>query len=555
MLADFATGFSLSLAIEPAVVGTVNGRFATKSPTEFVAKLASVYGFVWYTHAGTLFVSRASDVVTKGISAPGGNVASMRKALADLGVLEPRFGWGELADHGMAIVSGPPSYIQLVETTIRNLPARAQQIKVFRLRHASAQDRTVPYRGQELNIPGLASILRGMVGGAAVSLISTASDKPADAKYKQYNWKVVEELKMPGAGNLFVKTHPKSKNLWADLPMNPERENAESVYVYSLADLSKAPVINPHPTSGTNVDATTQGSEQVPTGFTAASHQASIWYEWTPDFSGWYEINTTGSSVDTVLSVWTGSGIGSLTLVHVNDDANGGPTSRIWLNASGSTYYICIAGKSGQPRGNTLLAVFGIPDPLVTSVSAISFSPAPVNVTSAAATLTCDVTMQANATPDLGYFRLYDPFGSSFTEASFSVANRTSGNNSSGVYRVTLSIPAHAQPGSYRWALRVQNTSGSKVGSFGWEELSRASLAIPTVQNTGAVDTYLHWQKLYQLSGTGSGQTEDFDGDGITNLEEFTFGSNPKVGGRALVATSGGTITSAGSMPGSMSMV
>jgi len=82
----------------------------------------------------------------------------------------------------------------------------------------------------------------GHLGGAAVSLISTASDKKEDAKYKQHNWKVVQELKMPGAGNLFVKTHPKSKNLWADLPMNPERENAESVYVYSLADLNKAPV-------------------------------------------------------------------------------------------------------------------------------------------------------------------------------------------------------------------------------------------------------------------------------------------------------------------------
>lgn len=325
-------------------------------------------------------------------------------------------------------------------------------------------------------------------------------------------------------------------SLWAAPPANDAFAGREEV----IASFGVT-------TSGTNVDATTQGSEQVPTGFTAASHQASIWYEWTPDFSGWYEINTASSSVDTVLSVWTGPGIGSLTLVHANDDGNGGPTSRVWLNATGfTTYYICIAGKSGKPRGNTELAVFFIPDPLVTSVSAISFSPAPVNVTSAAATLTCDVTMQANATPDLGYFRLYDPFGSSFTEVSFSVANRTSGNNSSGVYRVTLSIPAHAQPGSYRWALRVQNTSGSKVGSFGWEELSRAALAIPTVQNTGAVDTYLHWQKLHQLSGTGSGQTEDFDGDGITNLEEFTFGSNPKVGGRALVATSGGTIISLG---------
>lgn len=175
VLADFATGFSLSLAMAPNVGGTVNGRFATKSPTEFITRLASVYGFVWYTHAGTLFVSRASDVMTKGIAAPGGNAASLRKALADLGVLQPRFGWGELAEHGMAIVSGPPSYIQLVENTIRNLPARAQQLSVIRLRHASAQDRTVPYRDQQLVIPGLATLLRSMVAGVA----SVTSGAPA----------------------------------------------------------------------------------------------------------------------------------------------------------------------------------------------------------------------------------------------------------------------------------------------------------------------------------------------------------------------------------------
>ncbi|MBI3148766.1 MAG: c-type cytochrome [Betaproteobacteria bacterium] len=82
----------------------------------------------------------------------------------------------------------------------------------------------------------------GHLGDAVVSLISTASDKKEHAKYKANNWKVVQELKMPGAGNLFVKTHPKSKNLWADLPMNPERENAESVYVFTMTDLSKPPL-------------------------------------------------------------------------------------------------------------------------------------------------------------------------------------------------------------------------------------------------------------------------------------------------------------------------
>lgn len=177
VLADFASGFSLSLALQPEVTGVVNGRFATASPTEFLNKLSGMYGFVWYAHAGTLFVSRANDIVTRGVAAPGGNVVSMRKALADLGVLEPRFGWGELADHGMALVSGPPSYVQLIESTIRNLPARSQQMMVFKLRHASANDRVVRYRDADVTVPGLATILRAMIdrSGAPGSPVAATS--------------------------------------------------------------------------------------------------------------------------------------------------------------------------------------------------------------------------------------------------------------------------------------------------------------------------------------------------------------------------------------------
>ena len=100
-----------------------------------------------------------------------------------------------------------------------------------------------PGRGANFTHPKYGPVwATGHLGDAVVSLISTASDKPADAKFKQYNWKVVEELKMPGAGNLFIKTHPKSTHLWADMPMNPERENAEVNYVFDIKDLSKPPV-------------------------------------------------------------------------------------------------------------------------------------------------------------------------------------------------------------------------------------------------------------------------------------------------------------------------
>ncbi|MFO1361845.1 MAG: cytochrome D1 domain-containing protein [Burkholderiales bacterium] len=79
----------------------------------------------------------------------------------------------------------------------------------------------------------------GHLGDDVVTLIGTPSDKPQNAKYKDNAWKVVQEVKHIGAGNLFVKTHPKSKHLWADAPQNPEREIAESVAVWDMADLSK----------------------------------------------------------------------------------------------------------------------------------------------------------------------------------------------------------------------------------------------------------------------------------------------------------------------------
>ncbi len=78
------------------------------------------------------------------------------------------------------------------------------------------------------------------LGADVISLIGTDP-----AKHPKEAWKVVAELKNHGGGSLFVKTHPKSSNLWADAPLNPEKDVAESVTVYDIKNLDKAPeVIN-----------------------------------------------------------------------------------------------------------------------------------------------------------------------------------------------------------------------------------------------------------------------------------------------------------------------
>ena len=96
-----------------------------------------------------------------------------------------------------------------------------------------------PGRGANFTHPPFGPVwATGHLGADVVTLISTASDEGKNAKYKKYNWTVVQEVKhVPG--NLFVKTHPKSKNLWADSAQNPDKDIAESVTVWKLNDLSK----------------------------------------------------------------------------------------------------------------------------------------------------------------------------------------------------------------------------------------------------------------------------------------------------------------------------
>ena len=85
---------------------------------------------------------------TRSISAGGGNISTVRQALQSLGLLNTRFGWGELPEQGIALVSGPPHYVALVERTMAQLPQMAggQQVSVFRLKHASVDDRTAPLK-------------------------------------------------------------------------------------------------------------------------------------------------------------------------------------------------------------------------------------------------------------------------------------------------------------------------------------------------------------------------------------------------------------------------
>nr|WP_308419094.1 cytochrome D1 domain-containing protein [Terasakiella brassicae] len=72
------------------------------------------------------------------------------------------------------------------------------------------------------------------LGDETVSLIGTDPEgHPENA------WKVVQTLEGQGGGSLFIKTHPKSKNLWVDTPLNPDEDMSQSIAVFDINNLDK----------------------------------------------------------------------------------------------------------------------------------------------------------------------------------------------------------------------------------------------------------------------------------------------------------------------------
>lgn len=115
--------------------------------------------------------------------------------------------------------------------------------------------------------------------------------------------------------------------------------------------------------TGTNVSVTGENFVATkdtgePAHWGAESGGKSVWWSWTAPASGPVTISTVGSDFDTVLAVYTGTAVGSLTL-KANDDSTGdGGTGEVTFNAEESrTYQIAVDGFSATDAGNIVLTI------------------------------------------------------------------------------------------------------------------------------------------------------------------------------------------------------
>jgi len=92
-----------------------------------------------------------------------------------------------------------------------------------------------PGRGANFEHPKYGPVwATSALGNDNITMIGTDPEK-----HKDNAWKVVDVLHGMGGGSLFIKTHPKSSNLWVDAPLNPDTTISQSIAVFDINNLDK----------------------------------------------------------------------------------------------------------------------------------------------------------------------------------------------------------------------------------------------------------------------------------------------------------------------------
>lgn len=190
VLRDLGASENVMTWISPQVDGTVTGRF-DEAPQRFLDRMADSFGFIWYYDGSVLRVSGPNEARSATIGLVHASTGELRRALARLGVTDPRFPVLYDDDTGTAVVSGPPRMVELA-TDVAHLIDRdvertdEPEIRTFPLHYAWATDRTLTINGQQVVVQGVAAELRSLYPKSAAANGAAEAPARSDA-YKMHS--------------------------------------------------------------------------------------------------------------------------------------------------------------------------------------------------------------------------------------------------------------------------------------------------------------------------------------------------------------------------------
>lgn len=181
------------------VQGQVNGRFEG-TPAKLLRDLSRAYNLLSYYDGGVLYIAPAGDTQTRSYLLTPAAASQVQRAAQALQLADAR-NTLKFGDGGALLAVGAKRFVQQVDELVRQVrpttaaasinawaPVPQQQplpdYRIFYLRYAWAQDVPMSFGGQQSTLPGVASILRSLVGQPNRARTNLAAD-PSRAQGSQ----------------------------------------------------------------------------------------------------------------------------------------------------------------------------------------------------------------------------------------------------------------------------------------------------------------------------------------------------------------------------------
>lgn len=242
---DSLRSFFEAMAIklkEPVIVSKlaarkkITGTFDFSRPKELLDKLSFQLGLLWYFDGQAIYIYDASEIRNAVISLQNISLATFNDFLRKSGLYDQRYPLRGDNNSNTFYVSGPPVFVELIVNAATLIDKKdegiqlgRQKIGVIRLNNTFVNDRAYKLRGQQMIIPGIATVIENLLDGEKQPLTNSILNKQiatmpdfvsemngATAKPSNYasNVSLPEALKQTAAaGDIKVIAYPDTNSL------------------------------------------------------------------------------------------------------------------------------------------------------------------------------------------------------------------------------------------------------------------------------------------------------------------------------------------------------
>ncbi|EMB4501306.1 type III secretion system secretin MxiD [Escherichia coli] len=155
----------------------ISGEFDLSNPEEMIEKLTLLVGLIWYKDGNALYIYDSGELISKVILLENISLNYLIQYLKDANLYDHRYPIrGNISDKTFYI-SGPPALVELVANTATLLDKQVSSIGtdkvnfgVIKLKNTFVSDRTYNMRGEDIVIPGVATVVERLLNnGKALS--------------------------------------------------------------------------------------------------------------------------------------------------------------------------------------------------------------------------------------------------------------------------------------------------------------------------------------------------------------------------------------------------